>query len=218
VARNDGSPGVTGTGEIAVIAGKTRFSDAVVGGEDADRVVLTDAADAFFLHDSYSAHYDGLLLQADFQGRLTAARLAQVETIAAGDGDDVVDLTSANFLVGNIVIDGGAGNDTLWGSAGADLLHGGTGDDVLFGGGGDDLLRGGAGSDGFQFAAQGGGADTIEDFDYAVDRIQLFGAQSLGEVAIIQSGADFVLDWHGQAIRLVGVTDPGQHTEWILTA
>lgn len=61
-----------------------------------------------------------------------------------------------------------------------------------------------------------GCSDTIEDFDYTVDRIQLFGAQSLGEVAISHNGAGLMLDWHGQSITLAGVSDPGQYAGWLL--
>ncbi|MDQ1901337.1 CAP domain-containing protein [Paracoccus sp. WLY502] len=68
------------------------------------------------------------------------------------------------------LLSGQAGNDWLTGGAQNDTLSGGDGNDTLTGGAGNDLLNGGAGIDSFVFA-QGGGTDTIQDFQQGVDRL-----------------------------------------------
>ena len=84
----------------------------------------------------------------------SAKRVLSVETIDAGGGDDIVDLTSSLFNMDEIsgmVVEGGLGNDVIWASSGDDDLRGGEGNDTLFGGKGTDTLTGGSGSDVFQF-------------------------------------------------------------------
>ena len=86
------------------LTGKTKFSSVIDGEEDADTLNLTDstAGDAFFLHDSYSGLHDSLTAVDDGMGRTTVARAISLETINAGDGDDVIDLTSPTFDMGGI--------------------------------------------------------------------------------------------------------------------
>ncbi|MDA9948073.1 Ig-like domain-containing protein, partial [Paracoccaceae bacterium] len=104
------------SGERLSLAGKTKFSSVIDGEEDADTLNLTDsiAGDAFFLHDSYSGLHDSLTAVDDGMGRTTVARAISLETINAGAGDDVIDLTSPTFDMGGIgmTINGEAGNDT----------------------------------------------------------------------------------------------------------
>jgi hypothetical protein len=95
--------------------------------------------------------------------------MVELETINAGEGNDIVDLTSTNFvLTTGVTINGEAGNDNLWGSNGSDIIDGGTGDDSIFGGTGSDTLTGGTGADTFQFTAtammDGSGASLMLDF------------------------------------------------------
>lgn len=89
-------------------------------------------------------------------------------TINAGDGDDVVDLVSAPFLL--FRIEGGAGNDTLTGSSDDETLDGGAGNDLIQGGASADVLIGGDGDDRFiwrDFAGEAGpfGTDNADDVD-----------------------------------------------------
>ena len=127
-AKHVGSPGVHGTGEIRKLAGKNRSHDLFDGGQGFDVLAGTDGQDAIILDDRFSPPdgHDG-------------PRIAGIEYIAAGDGHDIVDLTSLRFTYGDVVLAGGDGNDTLWASAGNDLLDGGRGNDRLSGGAGSDI-------------------------------------------------------------------------------
>ena len=100
------------------------------------------------------------------------ARIAQIDEIRAGLGDDIVDMTSQRFAyVGDGVrIYGGLGNDTIWanngnntlfGDAGNDRIVGGANNDVIAGGIGNDSMHGGGGSDIFCFG-NNWGVDTVE--------------------------------------------------------
>ncbi|MDB4841486.1 hypothetical protein OAH73_02755 [Planktomarina sp.] len=155
----------TGTKESINLDGKTRFGDVMDGGANVDTVELTDGSDAFFLHDSFSGFHTSLNLTADDNGKSGTARIANIENIKSGLGDDIVDLTSPDYsLAGqNITVDGGSGNDTLWGSDANETLKGGEGDDALFGGAGTNVLTGGAGADEFQFTGSSTN-DTVKDF------------------------------------------------------
>ena len=138
------------------------------GGADVDTVELTDASDAFFLHDSFSGFHSSLTLSNDHEGKSGTARIENIENINAGDGDDIVDLTSSDYsLAGqDITVDGGAGNDALWGSDANETLNGGDGIDKLFGGAGINNLIGGLGADEFQFT-ETSSDDTLGDFSVA---------------------------------------------------
>ena len=152
-------------GEKAKLKGKNQIGDLYFGSNDATTILLTDDAngDVLFLDDIYSAFPDGLNAQA---------RLSKIDSIYAGAGDDVIDLTSQRFeYVGraSMAILGGDGDDVIWanqgnnlliGDAGNDRLVGGAGDDVLVGGAGDDAMHGGGGNDFFIFG-DAWGKDTV---------------------------------------------------------
>lgn len=135
VAKNVGSPGHTGSGAVVGIVGKGRSFDVFDGGGGTDWLLGTAENDALFLDDRYSA------------ARQAGARVAAIEHIDAGAGDDVIDLTSRQYAYGSVTLFGGPGNDVLWASAGDDRLHGGAGNDQLDGGAGADTYAFGRGSD-----------------------------------------------------------------------
>ncbi len=94
---------------------------------------------------------------------------------------------------GDDTLAGGTGADTLFGQDGADHLLGDAGADFLLGGDGADRLTGGAGADTLYgdadtdvfVATEGGGADTIGDFDLATETIEIaagFGFATAAEV------------------------------------
>ncbi len=155
-----------GTQESISLRGKNKIVDIYTGSEDISILLLTNDAngDALFLDDIFSALPDEI--------DEPLARIAGIDEIYAGDGDDIVDMTSKAFayLGEGMTIHGGNGNDTIWankgsnvlcGDAGNDRLVGASGDDILDGGSGDDSLHGGGGSDIVRLCADWG-HDTVE--------------------------------------------------------
>ena len=113
-------------------------------------------------------------IYSDLPGTLEEqqARIAQINEIRAGVGDDIIDLTSQRFeYVGNgMTVRGGLGDDTIWanngdnwlfGDAGNDRIVGASGNDVIVGGSGNDSLNGGGGDDIFAFGGNWG-QDNVE--------------------------------------------------------
>jgi Ca2+-binding RTX toxin-like protein len=120
--------------------------------------------DALFVDDIYSASPDEL--------GLSQSRIAQIDEIRAGAGDDIVDMTSQRFeYIGDgLTVRGGDGNDTIWankgdnflfGDAGNDRIIGASGNDVIAGGIGNDRMHGGGGNDVFTFC-DNWGEDNVE--------------------------------------------------------
>ncbi len=138
------------------INGKTKYEDMIFGEEGTDTLnMLGSSSDAFFLHDVISGHAKAGQMSSLTLQTLKKARIEGIETINAGNADDVIDLTSPDFTgTFNIKINGDAGHDVLWGNKGDDKLNGGDGDDLLFGGEGKDILTGGKGKDVFEFSAE----------------------------------------------------------------
>ena len=225
-AKNMGDDGSTlgiGTGEKIALGGKNKFEDVLDGGEDSDLLKLTDTSDAFFLHDSFSGFYEEVDKSlTDHAGMASAKRVLSVETIDAGGGDDIVDLTSSLFNMDEIsgmVVEGGLGNDVIWASSGDDDLRGGEGHDTLFGGKGTDTLTGGSGSDVFQFTLSSG-QDTITDFNISEgDKIQLWkGSNDSSSITYSSNNNDAVITWQGVSITVQNVQDYEQlyqHVEWM---
>jgi subtilisin family serine protease/Ca2+-binding RTX toxin-like protein len=170
VAWNVSSDWQTGTNEKISIKGKLGYSGVINGAEGADNLYLSGGSDAFFLHDAVSSFHGSLVLETDFEGKLSTQRFTNIENIYGGSGDDVIDLTSPNYRISDIDMEifGEGGDDVIWGSNNSQSLHGGSGDDILFGGSDDDLLSGGIGSDVFEFVLDStNGHDTIMDYSSA---------------------------------------------------
>lgn len=84
---------------------------------------------------------------------------------------------------------GGSGNDDLNGDGGKDWITGEEGRDVITGGRGDDGLKGGNGHDTFVYDhLRKEGTDTIEDYNYYFDRIQIAGG-NFAELVIAKINA-----------------------------
>ena len=154
--------GWQGTGETVFLDGKNNIADVFSGSSDANVLLLTDDdnGDALFVDDIFTSFGSN------------AARLAQIDEIRAGSGDDIIDMTSQNFAYSGsgVTIYGGLGDDTIWanngnnilfGDAGNDRLVGANGDDILIGGSGNDSMHGGGGDDTFCFGTNWGN-DTVE--------------------------------------------------------
>jgi Ca2+-binding RTX toxin-like protein len=129
VTGDKGSPGHVGGGAVVSLAGRSRSDDLFDGGSGIDTLVGTAGADVLLLDDGDST------------------RLVSIERMTMGAGDDVVNLGSSRVLYGDVVINGGTGNDVMWSSAGNDYLFGGAGNDTAGGGWGNDVLDGGDGDD-----------------------------------------------------------------------
>ena len=156
----------TGTNEIVSAKGKNRLADLFFGSDDANILCLTDDenGDGVFVDDEFTE------LPECLEGK--QARLAQIDEIRTGAGDDIVDMTSQRFeYVGDgLTIRGGDGNDTIWatkgdnwlfGDAGNDRIVGASKNDVIVGGIGNDRMHGGGGDDVFTFC-DNWGVDTVE--------------------------------------------------------
>ena len=199
-AKNVSNISSVGTKEMIALDGLNRFSDVIDGGDDIDTLNLTAGNDAFFIDDVYSAHHSSLTLSSTTQGIDSIARVVNLEVINAGAGNDIVDLTSVNFILTNAVeINGEAGNDILWGSNGNDTVNGGEGDDTIFGGSGNDTLTGNSGSDIFQFTATAAN-DIITDFSLTDDSIQLYYRAEDNHTNTNLSFASGVLTWDVDSI------------------
>ena len=155
-----------GTNEFASVFGKNKLADIIEGSTDANILLMTDDdnGDTLFVDDIYTASPGNMAEQQ--------ARIAQIDEIRAGAGNDIVDMTSQQFeYIGDgLTIRGGEGNDTIWankgnnwlfGDAGNDRIVGASGDDVIVGGIGNDRMHGGGGNDVFTFC-DNWGLDNVE--------------------------------------------------------
>ncbi|MBQ7176550.1 MAG: hypothetical protein IJS08_03970, partial [Victivallales bacterium] len=154
-ARHIGAGAWMGTREFIALEGKNKLDDVFAGSNDASILLLTDDdnGDALFVDDIYTAFPNGLEAQA---------RLARINEIRAGAGDDIVDLTSQRYeYIGyGVTVRGGLGDDVIWTNKGSNLLFGDAGNDRLVGASNNDILVGGSGND----IMHGGGGDDVFTF------------------------------------------------------
>ncbi|MFJ3470410.1 retention module-containing protein [Pseudomonas sp. NPDC090201] len=83
---------------------------------------------------------------------------------------NIQNLIGSNY---NDHLTGDSGNNVLNGGLGNDVLNGGAGDDILIGGPGNNTLTGGPGHDTFLYQAGNTGHDTITDFNFGIDKLDL---------------------------------------------
>lgn len=123
---------------------------------DEEKYINTESYDGLGGTDTLflSSFGDVLFVSDPVKGQM----IYNIERIIAGDGGDVVVLASADITLGNIIIDGGNGDDIVWSNAGDDLLNGYDGDDIMDGGPGNDVINGQNGND---YLSGGAGNDTI---------------------------------------------------------
>jgi Ca2+-binding RTX toxin-like protein len=126
--------------------------------------------------------------QTGGSGNDTLTGTAGNDSLNGGNGND-----SLIVNAGNDTLIGSNGTDFLVGSAGNDLLNGDNGDDTLTGGLGTDTLTRGNGQDIFVFAP-GEGIDTISDFKFDTDQIDLTEGLTFGNLSFsgnqIRIGSD----------------------------
>ena len=139
------------------LKGKNRYTDIFQGaGNDTAQLYLSDSenGDALCIDDIYSA----------FPDKTQCERITDISTIYAGNGNDIIDLTTDKFASPqkSVTVYGGAGDDIIWASSGMEgcLLYGDEGNDCcigssnadcLIGGAGDDIMHGGGGEDVFAY-------------------------------------------------------------------
>ena len=130
------------------INGYNRSFDSFDGGNGSDILLMTEGNDMLALDDSTSVNPN--------QG---TSRLVDISLIYAGEGDDIINLTSQSYTHDDLIIYGGNGNDRIWSSIGDDVLFGQSGNDEIYGGSGNDFISGGDDND---ILIGGNGNDTIE--------------------------------------------------------
>jgi serralysin len=172
-------------------------ADVFFGGIGTDRVSYASATAAVLAN---------LLDETTNFGDAAGDKLNGIQNIMGSDFND-----SLRGDTGHNMLFGGLGGDDLAGGAGQDSLYGGDGNDTLYGQSGDDTLSGGNGADTFQFA-MGSEQERISDFADNMDRIELFGINSITNHtqamnAATQVNGDVKFDFGGGNILwVIGIT------------
>lgn len=127
----------------------------------ADSLVMTSGND-LFAWDDYTTSTPGGALNGggEYYGFQNSSSTRSIETIVAGAGADLINLTYErtgevywqwDFANGGVNasmwVDGGAGDDIIWGHNPGEFLYGGADNDWIDGGAGNDSLFGGTGND-----------------------------------------------------------------------
>ena len=131
------------------------------------------------MHDTFSPYNRHVSLGSDVIGRQYAPRLSGVDWLFAGDGDDVIDLTTTEYSRQLVCkrVDLGSGDDILMGEFSS--AYGGDGDDLIIASRDYSSVSGGPGRDIFAFMSPRGQRRdgvflSIRDFVTGVDSIKLY--------------------------------------------
>lgn len=152
-----------------------------------DTLIMTSGNDALILNDYVSPDFG-----------LFTPRVIDVDIIDAGDGNDIVDLSS--LPTGDVEILGGQGNDILASSNGDDVLDGGEGNDQLFGSTGNDTLIGGNGDDSYIFNLSDGNDTIIETS--GTDKIVFGAGINFNSLSFDVNGTDLLITVGGSTITI----------------
>ena len=191
-ARHNGSTDDTwnGTRELAVLEDRNKLTDIIEGSTDANILLMTDDdnGDTLFVDDIYSTSPNGLAL--------SQSRIARIDEIRAGSGNDIVDMTSNKFEYAGdgLAIRGGEGNDIIWANKGDNRLFGDAGDDRIVGASGNDVIVGGSGND----RMHGGGGDDIFTFcdNWGTDEVE----QLAGGSVTLWFASGSLENWNGETL------------------
>lgn len=176
--------------------GKNRSHDTFHGDADEalnvnnpgiDTLILTSGDDVLVASDALSP-----------SNEIYSPRIAYIDIVEAGDGNDVVDFSGVDSVA--VTINGGNGNDVLGGSSGNDTLNGGTDNDSLFGAAGDDTLNGGTGDDVYYYNL-GDGSDTIIETS-GTDSIVFGPGIGFDDLTLSISGSDLLIAIAGETITI----------------
>lgn len=181
-------------------------NDSIIGGDDDDTLYGGDGNDTLNGDDDADDHYGGLgddYIYGNFGADYFDGG-AGTDTIdfSYSANNFAIDLTAETALFSDgfleQVVDfeaivGGSGHNTLTGNGEDNSILGGSGNDTISGGSGIDTLQGDAGNDTFIFALADTGIDTVTDFDFSGDKLDIsaWGASGFGDLTItntLQSG------------------------------
>jgi hypothetical protein len=214
VARNVGTTTNEGTGQIIPLVGLGKYTFVVTAIPEATTTInLEPAKDtAFFLHDAYSAFYEGLTLTPDSTGRQSHQRVLNVDTIVmgSGGGTSIVDLTSKDYVTGAVTVYGAdKGRSIFWGTDANDTFISGGGDSVIFGGGGSNSASLGTGRDTLQYRLGVGAIDQISGFDPFNDVVELWmgKTESAFDPKFSSLNGSTVMTWGGNTLEFLDIAD-----------
>ncbi len=181
---------------LVQLDGKNRSHDTFNGDAADDFTVPTIGSDTLVL----TAGDDALILSDIISplSSIISPRIAYIETIEAGAGNDVIDLSGGAYI--DVTINGGAGNDLLSSSNGNDTLNGGADNDILFGSTGSDMLNGGTGDDTYMFNV-GDGNDTIVE-TAGLDYIAFGSGITFADLTLTVSGMDLLVGYGSSLITI----------------
>jgi uncharacterized delta-60 repeat protein len=214
VAQNVGSTRQPGTGQIVSLKGVGKYSFVATAILEATTTINLEPNKntAFFLHDAYSAFYEGLTLTSDSSGRKSTQRVLNVDTIKMGSagGTSIVDLTSKDYVTGAVTVYGAnQGRSIFWGTSANDTFISGGGDSVIFGGGGANQLTLGTGKDTIQYRSGANATDKVSGFVLGQDKVELWIGkdQVTIEPRFDLVNGSTVMTWGGNQVEFVGVAD-----------
>jgi hypothetical protein len=221
VAFNVGSTLQVGTGERISLEGLGKYSFVATAINAASSTIVLEQGinSAFFLHDAYSAFYEGLTLTSDSTGRQSAARILDVDVIKMGSagGTSIVDLTSKDYLTGAVTVYGAdKGRSVFWGTDSDDTFVSGGGDSVIFGGGGFNQAQLGAGKDILQFRSVVDSANRIQGFDPTKDALEFWRGktETVEAPTFMTQGNSTMMTWGNNTMEFEGIT--GLSTESLM--
>jgi Ca2+-binding RTX toxin-like protein len=165
------------------LQGMNRTKDIVDGGAGWDTYAGTSGHDAIILD----------------TGSGSQAAIRDIEQFDLAAGNDVLNLTSARFDYGGVVVIAGSGNDTVWTADGSDRIYGGSGRDTIDAGAGDDFVDGGDQDDAL-VSLLGYGNDIVRG-GAGNDKLADLSGQNLLDGG---AGTDLVIDGNGDSILLGG--------------
>ncbi len=161
----------------------TSGADVITGNTGTDNIDAGDGADTIRFNTSNVDTVNGgngtdTLIAMAANSSIVWTNVTNVETVDANgqtgvallgtSGNNTLDFSGVT-LMGNVRLDGAAGNDTIIGSAAADVIVGGAGKDFLTGGLGADLFDYNLLSE----STLGVNADEIQDFVQGIDKVDL---------------------------------------------
>lgn len=127
-SQNTGDPETAGPNTLFTLAGYQQNTDVYRGKAGAMNIIwMAGGKKALFLDDGFSPGADSM-------------RFTGISQIQCGTGDQLIDLTSSRYGMGNVTIKGGTGNDVMMSSSGNDTLIAGKGSDYMWGGSGNDTF------------------------------------------------------------------------------